>query len=191
MDELNEHPLARSALEELCAKMVTRGMDRGAKHAAAIEAGTAVDEDHEMAVSAPELGIEWGRLGFEHARQDALLRSAFPACLNTLAYNLDLEITDLRRPVDADDPETAELIRKENKAAAVELCQRAIEIMEEAVACLPDDQTYVGNLGFLRNLLLKLEYPDLEDILPFGRGSGGKADNTWDSKRGGDEGGKW
>lgn len=130
--ELEDDPMARSALIELIKEFVVRSRDRGARHMCTGESGEISVSERDKARLSFESGIKWGRMGYRHTSCGSDLRIYLSDCLQFHCACLQLEARDVS---EADTEYRLKLTTFQH------LYRKSLEYIEEAMEVSPTDNS--------------------------------------------------
>jgi tetratricopeptide (TPR) repeat protein len=146
--QLDDEPLAKSALEALATKIAFHASDRGDSYLAGDASQPITLEERDGIRSAFELSIKWCRLCYRHSPDDGALKSL-------LSYGLECHA--FTQVVEAKEVLAAQLDLKTGLTVAMRLYRKAIAELEEAAALRPDNDKLKARLNAWRDDLTELD----------------------------------
>lgn len=143
---LDAEPLARTALAELACNIARHSLEHARSCAPDLDESVDVSSRN-AAEEAFDLSILWGRLGHDAGASDLALRHVLGSSLNLRANCLHVEINEVAR---SSAPTSTRI------ATSIRLCERSVELLEEAVCCVPVDEILRKNLATVGDALARL-----------------------------------
>jgi tetratricopeptide (TPR) repeat protein len=147
--QLAEDPLARVALQDLCAELALKGRDRGTAFAPKSEDEPLPPHRRDAGRAGFEFGLDWARLGSPGSPRESRVRVLFGICAQGLTFSLHHEALENLGASDLD--------QRLRFRTARRLYERAQALLEEARRVEPEEAEHDNALRVVQNVIDQIE----------------------------------